>query len=157
MSPQEITTTSTKPYLVRALYEWILDNNMTPHLLVDVKYPGARVPLEFAENGQIVLNISPSAVQGLVMANDWVHFSARFGGVSRNLEFPSDAILGIFSRENHQGMIFPPPEQPESVATDSDQTARESEPARPIEPAKGERTPPGKGKGRGGPMLKIVK
>jgi stringent starvation protein B len=157
MSTEDITTTSTKPYLVRAIYEWILDNNMTPHLLVDAGYPGTRVPMEFVEDGQIVLNIAPSAVQGLVMNNDWVHFSARFGGVSRNLEIPSEAVLGIFSRENHQGMIFPPSQQPELEFADSDQVPLESEPTKPVERTKGERTPPGKGKGRSGPMLKIVK
>lgn len=154
MSTQEITMTSTKPYLVRAIYEWILDNHMTPHLLVDAGYPGTRVPMEFVEDGQIVLNIAPNAVQGLVMDNDWVHFNARFSGVSRNLEIPSEAVLGIFSRENHQGMIFPPSQQPE---LDPDQAPTEAEPARPAERAKGERATPGKGKGRSGPMLKIVK
>jgi stringent starvation protein B len=157
MNKQDGLMTSTKPYLVRAIYEWILDNQMTPHVLVDAHYPGTRVPMEFAEDGQIVLNIAPSAVHGLVMDNDWVRFSARFGGVTRNLEFPSEAVLGIFSRENHQGMVFPPSEEP---VVD---TATPGEPAAPIlraaERPKGDGTSPdkGKGKGRGGPTLKIVK
>lgn len=157
MNTQEIPMTSTKPYLVRAIYEWILDNHMTPHLLVEAGYPGTRVPMEYVEDGQIVLNIAPSAVHGLVIDNDWVHFSARFGGVSRNLEIPSEAILGIFSRENHQGMLFPPPQQPDLDSAAPEQAPTESEPARPEGQTRGKPTPPGKGKGRSGPMLKIVK
>ena len=152
--------TSTKPYLVRAIYEWILDNHMTPHILVDARYPGTRVPAEFVENGQIVLNIGPTAVQGLVVGNDWVRFSARFGGVSRNLEFPCEAVLGIFSRENHQGMVFPPADSQEGQEPPAD-----SEPPRAVQPSlvqretppRGDGTGPGKGKGRPGPRLKVVK
>jgi stringent starvation protein B len=157
MNSQEIAMTSTKPYLVRAIYEWILDNNMTPHLLVDAGYPSTRVPMEFVEDGQIVLNIAPSAVHGLVIDNDWVHFNARFGGVSRNLEIPSEAVLGIFSRENHQGMIFPPPQQPELDSANPDRTLSESATTKQAERNKDDSPPPGKGKGRSGPMLKIVK
>ncbi|WP_295390001.1 ClpXP protease specificity-enhancing factor [uncultured Thiodictyon sp.] len=159
MNNQDGFMTSTKPYLVRAIYEWILDNRMTPHVLVDTQYPGTRVPMEFAEDGQIVLNIAPSAVHGLVMDNDWVRFSARFGGVTRNLEFPSEAILGIFSRENHQGMVFPPSDEPAVAADTADAppgpTAVPT--LRAAERPKGDGTGPGKGKGRGGPTLKIVK
>lgn len=156
--------TSTRPYLVRAIYEWILDNRMTPHILVDATYPGTQVPAEFVENGQIILNIAPSAVHGLVVGNDWVHFSARFGGVSRNIEFPCEAVLGIFSRENHQGMIFPPAE---SEAAEPDSAEVEGAPPRPRQaprkvpreaPPKGDGSGSGKGKKRpGGPKLTVVK
>jgi stringent starvation protein B len=147
--------TSTKPYLVRAIYEWILDNRMTPHVLVDARYPGTQVPAEFVENGQIILNIAPSAVHGLVVGNDWVHFSARFGGVSRNIEFPCEAVLGIFSRENHQGMIFPPAEPDSAEAEGAPPVQREPQRENP---PKGDGGGSGKGKKRpGGPKLTVVK
>ena len=162
MNPEDGSMTSTKPYLVRAIYEWILDNQMTPHLLVDARYPGTRVPVEFVEDGQIVLNIAPSAVKGLLMANDWVQFNARFGGTARDIEIPSEAVIGIFSRENHQGMVFPPPEHPATAMPVGDQPAAPAASAR----LQGIRTRPkgpggtpgkGPGKGKGGPTLKVVK
>ena len=157
MNTQEGSMTSTKPYLIRAIYEWILDNQMTPHILVDAHHPGTRVPTQFVEDGQIVLNIAPSAVHGLMMDNDWVRFSARFGGVTRNIEFPCEAVLGIFSRENHQGMIFPPSEPLDVAADTTEATQGDNAPTvRPDRP-KGDGTGPGKGKGRGSPRLKIVK
>lgn len=158
MNNQDGFMTSTKPYLVRAIYEWILDNQMTPHILVDAGYPGARVPMEFAEDGQIVLNIAQSAVHGLVMDNDWIRFSARFGGVTRHIEFPSEAVMGIFSRENHQGMVFPPPVQPEPTADTGAPAPRAiTAPTAVEDRPKGDGTSPGKSKARGGPKLKIVK
>ena len=169
MNPEDGSMTSTKPYLVRAIYEWILDNQMTPHLLVDAGYPGTRVPAEFVEDGQIVLNIAPSAVQGLVMSNDWVQFSARFSGTARQLQIPSEAVIGIFSRENHQGMVFPPPEHPAlaapSVSGVDNTPAAIDRPkgirSRPkgVGPTsgKGPGPGPGPGKGKGGPTLKVVK
>lgn len=104
--------TSNRPYLIRALYEWIVDNGMTPHLLVDADHPSAQVPSEYVEDGRIVLNISPSAVQSLVMENDSIGFSARFGGVPRQVSVMPDAVLGIYARENGKGMLFPEAEQP---------------------------------------------
>jgi stringent starvation protein B len=97
---------SSRPYLVRALYEWIVDNDCTPHMLVNAEYPSVQVPQGFASDGQIVLNISPSAVRNLHMDNDAVSFDGRFGGVSHTLFVPSGAILGIYARENGQGMVF---------------------------------------------------
>lgn len=97
---------SSRPYLVRALYEWIVDNDCTPHLLVDVEYPGVSVPHGFASDGQIVLNVSPSAVRHLHMDNQAVSFEGRFGGVAHSLFVPGDAILAIYARENGQGMVF---------------------------------------------------
>lgn len=158
--PTGATLTSTKPYLVRALYEWILDNGLTPHLLVDAEYPGTQVPSEFVQEGQIVLNLAPSAVRNLVIGNDRIHFGARFGGVARELSVPSEAVLGIFSRENHQGMVFPQPEYPQ--ATEGGAVKALKEAAETGQPdSAGRRTPAGKpgGKGRpkGGPNLKVVK
>lgn len=151
---------STKPYLVRALYEWILDNGLTPHLLVDARYPGTQVPAEFVQDGQIVLNVAPSAVHNLVIGNDWIQFSARFGGVARELSVPSEAVLGIFTRENHQGMVFPQPDYPH-VTAEAEQTMPADEPEGKPRSAAGPRsTPPkqgGKGRPKGGPNLKVVK
>lgn len=157
--PTGATLTSTKPYLVRALYEWILDNGLTPHLLVDAQYPGTQVPSEFVQDGQIVLNLAPSAVRNLVIGNDRIHFGARFGGVARELSVPSEAVLGIFSRENHQGMVFPQPEYPR--AAEGGAVKALEEPSETGPDSAGSRTPAGKpgGKGRpkGGPNLKVVK
>lgn len=97
---------SSRPYLVRALYEWIVDNDCTPHILVNAEYPSVQVPQGFASDGQIVLNVSPSAVRGLNMDNEAVSFDGRFGGVSHHLFVPIGAILGIYARENGQGMVF---------------------------------------------------
>lgn len=97
---------SSRPYLVRALYEWIVDNDCTPHLLVNAEYPGVQVPPGFASDGQIVLNTSPSAVRHLHMDNQAVSFDGRFGGVAHTLYIPAAAILAIYARENGQGMVF---------------------------------------------------
>ncbi len=97
---------SSRPYLVRALYEWIVDNDCTPHMLVNAEYPAVQVPQGFASDGQIVLNISPSAVRHLHMDNEAVSFEGRFGGVAHTLYVPTGAILGIYARENGQGMVF---------------------------------------------------
>lgn len=97
---------SSRPYLIRALYEWIVDNECTPHLLVNAEYPGVKVPPGFASDGQIVLNASPSAVRQLHMDNQAVSFEGRFGGVAHSLYLPVPAILAIYARENGQGMVF---------------------------------------------------
>ena len=99
--------TSNRPYLIRALYEWILDNRMTPHLLVDAAHPLAVVPERFVQGGKIVLNIGPTAVRALVLGNERIDFDARFSGVSMDVEVPVDAVLGIYARENGRGMLFP--------------------------------------------------
>ena len=96
---------STKPYITRAIHEWCLDNNLTPHLLVAVNAQ-TRVPTAFVKNGEIVLNLSYSATKDLHIDNEAVVFSARFGGISQNLYVPMNAVKGIFARENGQGMFF---------------------------------------------------
>ena len=98
--------TSSRPYLIRALYEWIVDNSLTPHLLVDIQVEGVDAPVEFAENGKLVLNLSPRAVRGLSMGNELVTFDARFSGRSRRVSVPVPAVLAIYARENGQGMLF---------------------------------------------------
>lgn len=99
------TLTSTKPYLVRAIHEWCMDNNLTPHLLVAVDAQ-TRVPMAYVKDGEIVLNLSYSATKDLHLDNEAVIFSARFGGISQNLYIPMHAVRGIFARENSQGMFF---------------------------------------------------
>lgn len=97
-----------RPYLLRAFYEWLLDNQLTPHLVVDVTLPGVRVPMEYARDGQIVLNIAPRAVGNLELGNDEVRFNARFGGVPRQVEVPMAAVLAVYARENGAGTMFEP-------------------------------------------------
>ena len=108
MSDQELNLTPTRPYLARAIYEWICDNNLTPHLLVDATQPNTLVPEQFIQDGQIVLNIAPHAVHKLNMSNDAITFSARFGGVSRDIYVPLNSVMGIYARENSQGLFFVP-------------------------------------------------
>ena len=100
-----MSETSTKPYLLRAIYEWCTDNGYTPYLAAMVD-AGTRVPREFVKNGEIVLNISFSATSGLKMDNDSIHFNARFGGVSREISVPVENVVAIYARENGQGMAF---------------------------------------------------
>lgn len=95
-----------RPYLLRAFYEWLLDNQLTPHLVVDVMQPGINVPMEYARDGQIVLNIAPRAVGNLELSNEEVRFNARFGGVPRQVSVPLAAVLAIYARENGAGTMF---------------------------------------------------
>lgn len=97
----------TKPYLLRAIYEWIVDNGMTPHLLVNTEDPQVRVPTQFVKDNSIVLNISPGAVRDLLLRNDFISFSARFGGVPHEVLVPLSAARMIYARENGQGMTLP--------------------------------------------------
>ena len=113
--------TPLKPYLIRSIYEWIVDNDLTPHLLVDAENTDAILPLEFIEDGKIVLNIRPQAIQGLSLGNDVIEFNARFSGKPMHIVTPISAVLGIYARENGKGMVFdredddnndePPPEK----------------------------------------------
>ena len=99
---------STKPYLLRAIYEWCTDNGYTPHIAVVVD-SRTRVPMQFVKNGEIVLNISFEATSGLKMENQDISFSARFGGVSRDILVPVENVIAIYARENGQGMAFEAP------------------------------------------------
>ncbi len=100
-----MSETSTKPYLLRALYEWCTDNGYTPYIVVAVD-SSTRVPMEFVKNSEIVLNISFEATGNLKMDNDWISFKARFGGIAREIEIPVDNVSAIYARENGQGMAF---------------------------------------------------
>lgn len=99
--------TSRRPYLLRAMYEWIADNGMTPHLLVDAARPGVRVPAFAVNDGKVVLNVADRAVAALEMGNDEISFTARFGGVSHQVRVPVGAVLLIYARETSQGMALP--------------------------------------------------
>lgn len=102
-----IRMTSHRPYLLRALYAWIADNGMTPHLLVDATRPGVQVPAFAVNDGKVVLNIAERAVVGLEMGNELIAFTARFGGVSHPVRVPVGAVLLIYARETGQGMGLP--------------------------------------------------
>lgn len=131
MKPGDLVSevmTSNRPYLVRALYEWILDNQMTPHLLVDAGRPQAVLPSQFIQDGKIVLNISPTAVRGLVLGNERISFNARFGGVAMDVVVPTEGVLGIYARENGRGMLFP---EEEIQAASGSNIDEEPEPPKP--------------------------
>jgi len=111
--------TPSRPYLLRAINEWILDNDCTPYLLVDAEVEGVDVPRQYVENGKIVLNIDPQAVRDLVLGNEEVSFSARFQGRPWHIFIPIQAVLAIYAQENGRGMMFseeeggePPPSGP---------------------------------------------
>ena len=137
--------TPSRPYLIRAVYQWLLDNGLTPHVLVDAEQAGVRVPVAHVKDGQIVLNVSPTAVQRLELGNDMIHFDARFGGQPMTVWIPPAAVLGIYARENGRGMVFP--EEPADEA--GAEAAAETPPERDPEPPAG---PP-----RERPALKVVK
>jgi stringent starvation protein B len=109
--------TPSRPYLIRALYEWIADNGMTPYILVNAEHEQVEIPQQFVENGKIVFNISPTAVRNLELGNDSVVLEARFAGTPMRVAVPVNAVLAIYARENGKGMVFteegedqPPPE-----------------------------------------------
>nr|WP_163502797.1 ClpXP protease specificity-enhancing factor [Halomonas socia] len=97
---------SSRPYLARALYQWLLDNDQTPYIVVDAEHAGVAVPSQFVQNGQIVLNVAPTAVRDLMMENDAITFSARFGGQPMQVVVPSQALIALYARENGVGMVF---------------------------------------------------
>ena len=111
--------TSLKPYLIRSIYDWIIDNQLTPYLLVNAETENANLPKEFIEDGKIVLNIRPEAIQGLSLGNDEIQFNARFSGKPMQIVAPVTAVMAIYAKENGKGMIFdqeddesPPEKQP---------------------------------------------
>lgn len=126
---------SNRPYLIRALFEWLVDSGLTPHLLVEAQGNDVVVPFQYVEDGRIVLNISPNAVQNLQLGNELITFNARFGGVPMDVRIPPEAVLGIYAREDGRGMLFP----------DDQETGTDKTPD-------GEPEPP-----RDRPSLKVVK
>ncbi|MEH2920721.1 ClpXP protease specificity-enhancing factor [Samsonia erythrinae] len=159
-----------RPYLLRAFYDWLLDNQLTPHLVVDVTLPGVMVPMEFARDGQIVLNIAPRAVGGLELADDSVRFNARFGGVPRQVYVPMAAVIAIYARENGAGTMFEPEPAYESTGESEDVQEEASSSGAVIsivespldsaslqEGSGPDNEPPQPPKGGGRPSLRVVK
>ena len=128
--------TSNRPYLLRALHEWILDNNLTPHVLVDALAPGVVVPAQYVKDGRIVLNLAPRAIRELLIDNQALTFHARFGGTPYHVQVPVQAVLAVYAGENGRGMVLP-----------------EEDPAAAAEPEGDE---PGQKTG-GKPTLKVIK
>jgi stringent starvation protein B len=126
---------SSRPYLLRALYEWIVDNGCTPYVVVNALRDDVQIPRTYVKDGQIVLNISPSAVIGLNLSNEGLMFNARFGGVPMDVYAPMGAVLGIYARENGQGMVFEiedsPSDQPPSGTTPAAPATQSDKPKRP--------------------------
>ena len=140
--------TSNKPYLIRAFYEWIVDNNLTPYLVVNATVTGCKVPAQHIQNGQIVLNILPSAVGNMLMGNDVITFNARFGGKPFALAVPIKAVLAIYARENGAGTMFDAEEDTDeeihhsdSVSDSDDMDHEEHTPPddEPTDPSKGKK------------------
>lgn len=130
--------TSTRPYLIRAIYEWACDNSFTPHLLVDATASDVTVPAEFVNDGKIILNIAHSAVSNLSLGDDFISFNARFSGVAREIFVPTDAVKAIYARENGVGMVLP---------DDPNDVGAQDEPE----------DPPTKRPRPSGPNLKVIK
>jgi stringent starvation protein B len=135
--PPEMT--SSRPYLIRAFYDWIVDNGLTPHLLVDATAPGVVVPEGHAQDGRIILNVSPTAVRGLELGTELIGFHARFSGADMAVRLPPRAVLAVYARENGRGMLFPEGDE-QGSASGGD---KEPEPTGPS--------------GGGRPSLKVVK
>lgn len=106
-----MSMSSNRPYLLRAIYDWITDNNLTPYVLVDAGFAGVRVPPQVIKNGQVVLNLAMRAVANLDLGNEWISFQARFSGVSQTIQIPVLAVLALYAQENGQGMMFPADEE----------------------------------------------
>src|SRR6187402_1935408 len=119
--PAPPAMSSQRPYLLRALYEWIADNGMTPHVLVDARMPGVRVPAHAVKDGRIVLNIAERAVAKLELGNDAIRFTARFAGVSQAVMVPLEAVIAVYSRETGQGMAMP--DEPRAPSQEQDDGA----------------------------------
>lgn len=133
---ETISITPTRPYMVRALYQWIEDNALTPYLMVDATAKNVQIPTEHVQDGRIVLNIASRATGNMSMENDYIHFNARFGGVSQEIWIPLPAVMGIYAKENSQGMFFDPSEydnydpEEDSLATSKKSTSTETKPKR---------------------------
>jgi stringent starvation protein B len=123
--------TSNRPYLLRAIHEWINDNGLTPYLLVEAGAPGVRVPSSAIKDGRVVLSVASRAVARFEIGLDMVRFMARFGGVSHAIEVPISAVLAIYAQENGQGMMFPAEETTDSPPPAPGSPEPESKPGRP--------------------------
>lgn len=140
---------STRPYLIRAFYDWISDNSCTPYLVVNATLEDVSVPLQHVEKGQIILNISMNAVQTLNLGNDAISFTARFSGISHNIFIPTNAVMAIYAKENGRGMIFTDDEDGTTPPTPTKGKSKDNKDSK-----SGSKTD-GKGKGKG--HLTVVK
>jgi stringent starvation protein B len=117
-----------RPYLLRAMHEWVSDSQHTPHVIIDADRPGVVVPRPFVKDGKIVLNLSHTATQNLTLGNEWIEFGARFAGVVHSIRVPIAAVLGIYARETGEGMVFSDqdlgPEPPPQPSAEEDGTRR---------------------------------
>jgi len=123
--------TSTRPYLLRGLYEWMIDNGLTPHLLVDAKADQVEVPQQYIEKDKIILNIAPDAIRDLEIGNEFFSFSARFAGRPEQILAPIKAVMAIYAKENGEGMVFPEEEADHEAGLDEqavDTLASDSKP-----------------------------
>ncbi len=114
---------STRPYLIRAFYEWIVDSDCTPHIVVNAELKDVIVPRDFVEGGQIVLNIAMPAVQDLTLNNEAVSFKAKFGGVAHEIYVPVAAVMAIYARENGRGMVFSEEDEEETAPAEKQKDA----------------------------------
>ena len=144
--------TSNKPYLIRALYEWLVDNDATPYIMVDTTQPGVMIPPGIDRDGQVVLNIAMRAVQGLDLANGHITFSARFSGATHNIYIPMRAVMAIYSKEDGEGMMFA-----EEANASAEVAPAEGDEAKPDTEAGSTPAAPGKNGKSARPGLKIVK
>jgi stringent starvation protein B len=147
---EPVIMSSNRPYLLRAIYDWITDNDLTPYLLVDATAEGVNVPPQVVKNGQVVLNLAMRAVANLDLGNECVSFQARFSGVSHSLRVPVRAVLALYAQENGQGMMFPAEEE----GSDHPPPVSGPDPATPAPAAGG---PAGDKPKRGAPHLHVVK
>ena len=120
MSSSREGMTSNRPYLLRALYEWITDNGLTPHVLVNAELDGVDVPTNTIQKGKVVLNIATGATQNLQLENDIISFKARFSGQPHQISIPMEAVIAIYARENGQGMMFAQDDTPQPPVDDQD-------------------------------------
>lgn len=119
---------SSRPYLLRAIYQWIVDNDCTPHLLVNAWAPGVEVPMDYVENDKIVLNVGPGAAHGIELGDEAVTFDARFGGQPMAVVAPIPAVLAIYARENGQGMLFTEDDGSDAEAPETEAAPADEEP-----------------------------
>ena len=143
--------TSNRPYLLRAIYDWISDNGLTPYVLVDAAHAGVKVPAHVVKNGQVVLNLAMRAVAHLDLGNDRIAFQARFSGVSQSIVIPVQSVLALYAQENGQGMMFPADENDAGPAQSSLEVVEESD-APPVTGGDDDDRPK-----RGAPHLRVVK
>jgi stringent starvation protein B len=146
--------TSNRPYLLRAIYDWISDNGLTPYVLVDAAQQGVKVPAHVVKNGQVVLNLAMRAVANLDLGNDKIGFQARFSGVSQQIVIPVQAVLALYAQENGQGMMFPADENDGSEPAPSSAPMEVVENSEPPPPSAGGDDDRPK---RGAPHLRVVK